>query len=83
MRIKLSHEEAEVFKEAVKYEMAGTTPNLFKQNNHFYIEEPKDRIIDFEQSCQEYLLYIGLDKNYNPTHKGKIIERLIDKLHIR
>ena len=83
MRIKLSHQEAEVFKEAVKSQMAGTTPHLFKQNDHFYIEEPEDRIVDFEQCCQEYFLYIGLDKDYNPTNKGKIIERLIDKLFIK
>lgn len=83
MKINLSYEEVKVFKEAVNFEMPGTTFHLFKKNKHFYLEESKAKIVDFEQCCQEYLLYIGLDKNYNTTNKGEIIEKLIDKLFIR
>ena len=53
--------------------------NIDSNYNLTIEEEQADAIRD---ECGEYLQIVGFDKHDNPTPKGIILERLIDKFFI-
>lgn len=79
MKAKFSLKEIEVLKEALRYENRPIPTTFSQQNDVMYLDITEDQILDYEQCCEEYLLYAGFDAEYELTSKGKVTENLIDK----
>ena len=84
MRIKLTNDERELLLSRVRIpqHLAAVIHQAEYCADNWILnisEEDADTIRDL---CGETLQEIGFDKEYNPTHAGRILECLIDKFFI-
>jgi hypothetical protein len=78
MLIKLTSDEWQVLREVLAEK--GASASLPFDRNQRILELNDDTADDYRNLVQEEFDINGLNQNYEPTPKGKILEALIDKL---
>lgn len=80
MRIKLSEREFKIIHEAVSFCKIEIPSEVIAG----LVEDISDETASvLRDCCEEYLLHIGFDEQYEPNDEGKILETLIDKLYVK
>lgn len=79
MLIRLSAEERNVLER-----LAGNGEVRFFSGPHgtYYCEMSEDTSADLSERCQDQLQLTGFDRDGTLTQEGRVLESLIDKLHI-
>jgi hypothetical protein len=81
MDIPLLSYECEVLSKVVKTKPINGVV-LFCAGKRPYVQAECRGLNALREACADYLALYGFDDDYKPNHEGRVLEALIDKLHV-